>query len=341
MKIAVISHSNIHLRQLLFWKEVAQREDCRVQVFAPAKWGRLSASTLSTEFHFNYKTKTYSGSNINDYALQDWEDDAAQFKPDVLYVQAEPYSIQAYDAMVTARSNRWKYAVFTWENMHQGCHLSSSARLLRAAVLQNSDLVIAGNKDAEELLLLDNVPPEKLHRLPQVGVDTDLFRPIDCDKHYPLLFVGRRVPEKGIKYLVKAADALHVPLHVESDAAYHELPAVYNAAKIVVSFPYTVPGVWKEQSGSYSIMEAMSCGIPVVTSRCGAIPEYLGACFEVQIVSEHNYDGLKADLKALLEVLENPRLAPIDTSPLRKYIKENYSNQVVAGKLLKVFSSIV
>ncbi|HIW22047.1 MAG TPA: glycosyltransferase family 4 protein [Candidatus Dorea intestinavium] len=49
-----------------------------------------------------------------------------------------------------------------------------------------------------------------------------------------------------------------------------ELPLIYNIADVAV-----LPSMWDEPAG-LTMVEAMSCGTPVVTTKSGGIPEYVG-----------------------------------------------------------------
>ena len=48
------------------------------------------------------------------------------------------------------------------------------------------------------------------------------------------------------------------------------MPKYYNAADLAV-----LPSMWDEPAG-LTMIEAMACGTPVITTRSGGIPEYVG-----------------------------------------------------------------
>ena len=141
-----------------------------------------------------------------------------------------------------------------------------------------------------------------------LGVDTDLFRPIDIPKENFVLSVGQCLPEKGFdfiikslakiesairpeliivsdqgnipwkEYLVNLASKLNVKIKMLSLISDDELVSLYNQAKIVVYASYLEP------FGLVPV-EAMSCGTPVVAVKEGGIRESV----------LHDYTGILTD----------------------------------------------
>ena len=81
-------------------------------------------------------------------------------------------------------------------------------------------------------------------------------------------------------------------------------------------------------------LEALSCGIPVIATRCGG-PE----CF----VNEHNGimvdpDDVDALAKALLSMYCNNGY--YNRAAIAQEIRENYSSQAVAATLMKQYEKV-
>jgi glycosyltransferase involved in cell wall biosynthesis len=151
------------------------------------------------------------------------------------------------------------------------------------------------------------------------GVDTNHYRPRAAGLvAEPIaVFVGELRPGKGVLDVVAAADRARAttpgirlviagrgPLeeqvvalaadrdHVDYLGAVERerVAEVMRGGRMLVVAPFT-QRVGEEQFG-YVYVEAMACGLPVITTRCGAIPEVVPA--GNAIVDEGDVDGLAA-----------------------------------------------
>jgi len=205
-------------------------------------------------------------------------------------------------------------------------------------VLCDSDLIICGNNEARDIISPFNF---KNIVLPQVGIDESIFKPPENlgefefkNRKTELLYVGRNVPEKGVYVLKEVANKLAMKLTIVSDAEYFQLPDIYRDAKIFVSIPFTTP-VWKEQSCGYTNLEAMACGVPVISSKCGAIPEYLKD--SAMLIDEGSVSQL---VEYISDFKGNDKVCIQIAKFGRDFILKNYTNTVIAKKLMEVFNEI-
>ena len=162
-----------------------------------------------------------------------------------------------------------------------------------------------GPVPANKVHLLYNTIDTSLFR-PIPGLDTVSLRKkmgLATDSKI-LIFTGRLTWEKGIDKLLKALDYIKVPnlevlivgslsykventdnyiselqvmtkkrqsiVHFTGYIEHAELPRLYNLADIAV-----LPSMWEEPAG-LTMLEAMACGTPVITTKSGGIPEYVG-----------------------------------------------------------------
>ena len=170
------------------------------------------------------------------------------------------------------------------------------------------------------------VDPDHIHVVP-VGVDPEMFRPIPGVRQVPGRIVttaSADVAMKGLKYLLEAVAKLRTERNVElviigrpaeggtsadlfaelgltdcvswvhgvSDERIVEL---YSEAEVAV-----VPSLY--EGFSLPAIEAMSCGVPLVTTTGGALPEVAGShgetCFQVP---PGDSEALAAMLGAVLD----------------------------------------
>jgi glycosyltransferase involved in cell wall biosynthesis len=139
------------------------------------------------------------------------------------------------------------------------------------------------------------------------GVDVDRFRPDDDHRvrirsqlgwtgPVPVLgFLGRFVPEKGLTLLLGVLDRLKAPwralfvgsgplepklrewsrrhgdrVRLQSGISHDDVPAYLNAMDVLCA-PSQTTVRWREQFGRM-LIEAFSCGVPVIAANSGEIP---------------------------------------------------------------------
>ena len=135
---------------------------------------------------------------------------------------------------------------------------------------------------AKKALLEEGVDEKKISVIP-MGVDLKRFKPRQIFRQSRIslretniLFVGRSVPEKGIGELTEAYRRLsqkypNLKLTMVGDGrvSYSQIHEEYQRADIFCLPSKTTPH-WQEQYGM-ALVEAMACGLPIVTTKTGAI----------------------------------------------------------------------
>jgi len=324
MKVAILSHSNVHPRQIRFFKELSKH--CSVLLVAPESWGNLKPKMelIKTE-EMDFKLCAFpvlTQGNIYSFLWRHKTyDRIMEFNPDVIYCVSEWQSMAARQVMDWSKQIGCKFVLFTWDNLN---FPKGSER----GFLRNCDLVICGNNDA---LNICRVAHAKVAMCLHVGVDINLFKPKQMKKDIDVLCVGREVPEKGVEFIRRA----YPGVKFLSGVGYEELPEWFNHAKLHVTFPFTI-STWKEQSMGYVTAEAMACGLSVVSADCGGVSEYLRRS-SANILQQKDLGALKKRIKFLLS---DSDVRDKEGVMNRDFIVNNYSNEVVAKKLFEVLKNV-
>lgn len=167
--------------------------------------------------------------------------------------------------------------------------------------------------------------PAEIVHVVTPGVDTELFAPAPSLERRPVvIFVGELRPDKGATEVVAAADliaeelgpdfrlmlvgdgpqralleeqAITRPwLEIRGFVPRAELPELLRSARAMTIAPWSRP--LSAEQLSFALIEAMSCGLPVVTTACGAIPTVVPG--PNPVVPEHDVAGLAEGLRFVL-----------------------------------------
>ena len=274
-------------------------------------------------------------------------------RPDILHIEQEPCSTVTAQWLWAAGSGPRKI-VFTWENVEQ--HWRPPQRWWEQMALARADAFIAGSGGALELLRAKGWRGP-IYLLPVVGVEAGAARfsptraELKLDEMFVVGYVGRLVHEKGIDVLISACETLpaarlllmgsgpwpdrlpHRPHVIHRPAIAHAEVPTYLRAMDVLVLPSRTTRRWKEQFGRV-LIEAMACGVPVVGSDSGAIPETIG---DVGLIFP------EGDAQALSECLSrlqaNPALRLELVRRGRKRATE-FTHRRIAERTVEVYTSV-
>ena len=194
------------------------------------------------------------------------------------------------------------------------------------------------------------------------GIDTDVFEPKADIKKAPFRIMATASadqPLKGVKYLVRAMSIVkksypqaHLvvlgKLNEDGEIAKlittlnlnecikfisgidnKELVDLYNEASMVV-----VPSVY--EGFGLPAGEAMACGLPVISTNGGALPEVVGDAGI--IVPTRDADAIA---KSIMHLFENPEVCAGLASKARSRILEQFSWQVAARAMVEKYSQVI
>lgn len=244
-------------------------------------------------------------------------------RPDVLHVDEEPYNLATWLAVRHAVDLGISSLFFTWQNLLR--RYPPPFRWFERYVYRHVRFAIAGSWEALRVLRRKGYGgPARV--LPQFGVDANLFRPrpdIRGDgRPFTVGYVGGLIPEKGVDLLLRAVATLpgdwmlHLVGSGSAEKALRRLaaqlgidarvrwtprqnsdrmPEIYPTFDVLV-LPSRTRRNWKEQFGRV-LVEAMACGVPVIGSSCGEIPNVIGSAG--LIFPEEDVEQLAAHLRFL------------------------------------------
>ncbi len=284
-------------------------------------------------------------------------------RPDLIHAEEEPDSLATLQIALARRlfAPGAKLIFHTWQNVNRVKRWY--VHKVIQVTLSQPDAILCANQEAVKVLkemcfrnIAAVIPPQ--------GVDTQIFQPCSIrtsPEPFTVLFIGRFAPEKGLDTLLEAMRLLekHFRLRLIGDGplrsnlaaqalasgladrfelhppvAIEKMPAQLASADVLVLPSRSTP-VWKEQFGRV-LVEAMACGVAVIGSDCGAIPEVIG---DAGMVFK---EGDAADLAECLKRLEA-------SAQLRREMRERgiarvhkyYSQEVVAARTAEFYRTLM
>lgn len=273
----------------------------------------------------------------------------SRFRPHIVHIDEEPYNAATWQALWGARRSGARTLFFTWQNIHRD--YPPPFNWGERWVLNVADGAIAGTQGAAHVWHQKGFA-KPLAVIPQFGVDTERFVPASYRPQRPFTigYVGRLVPEKGIDTLLEAIALLDGDwrLHIvgggpqrqtlvervahlgigERTLFIPQMPSTdiahaYHQLDVLVLPSRTRPN-WKEQFGRV-LIEAMACGITVIGSDSGAIPDIIGKA---------GYIFPEGDVVALSNILRLLQNAPQERARMadlgRKRVQEHFTHGQIA-----------
>lgn len=159
-------------------------------------------------------------------------------------------------------------------------------------VLGHCNLIIVNNSSARDFLISHDLDPGRVVFVPQV-IDLQDYYPIPAAKTWDVISLGRLDREKHVEIIIQAIDIVRkkygeIKTCIVGDgpsrsslvklASDLELPGIefagfqtdtryyYNRGRIFIIAS-------EREGGPLTFIEALACGTPVISSRCGVVPD--------------------------------------------------------------------
>jgi glycosyltransferase involved in cell wall biosynthesis len=286
-----------------------------------------------------------------------------QLKPDLVHIDEEPYNLATFLALRSARRLGARTVFFSWQNLKRTYPPPFS--WFERYTLQHAAAGIVGNCDSEQVWRTKGYRGP-LRVIPQVGVEPDVFKPSETKEPesadpFRVGYAGRFVKEKGIDVLLHAVHDLDGEWQVDlvgSGPDQSRLAALARRLQItdrvrflpwmpsartvdyyrsldVLVLPSRSQSNWKEQFGRV-LVDAMACGVPVIGSTCGEIPNVIG---DAGLIFP---EGDAAALRDRLCAVQNDRALRRELAQRgRQRVLDRFTQEQIARRTYDVYCNVM
>ncbi len=350
-------------------EEIAAFPDVDLTVIVPPEWREPGGPTVQLErahvtgYELLAEPIAFGG-NFQLHFYPHLKRHFTRVRPHIVHVDEEPYNMAAFQAMRLACQHQARALFFTWQNLNRPYPFPFN--WIERYNLRHACYGIAGNHEAMHVWRAKGYTGP-MCVIPQFGVDPDVFRPrprtqsgserglaIGCG-------AARLVEEKGVDVLLRAAAGLPgvwrlyvlgagpqrqslISLAREMGLADRvafdkpipstQMPAYLTELDVLVLPSRTRPP-WKEQFGRV-LVEAMACGVPVIGSTCGEIPQVIGDAG--LIFPEEDVAALR---EALLRLQRDDSLRRDLAERGRARVLAHYTQKQVAAATVDVYRQMM
>lgn len=243
-----------------------------------------------------------------------------RLRPDVAFLEEEPFALASAQWGRALARRGVPFGVQCYENIDRA--LPAPVRRLRSRVLADAAFVAARSQTAGELARAWGARGEIGLAPPAVPLwEREPHNGRPAERPFTVGFAGRLIESKGLDDLIAAVRTLEAPVEVVligngelrerlegqpvpgstvrvvTDLSHAEMPAGYAQMDVLV-LPSRTTATWKEQLGRV-IVEALSCGVPVIGSDSGEIPWLIELTGGGLVFAEGDSEMLAARLREL------------------------------------------
>jgi glycosyltransferase involved in cell wall biosynthesis len=240
--------------------------------------------------------------------------------------------------------------------------------LSRGRIFRDTDLFLADSTELRDLIVELGCPPEKA-RVHRLGVDIDRFSPrkMELSGTPEVLMVGRLVEKKGHEFGIRAAalardEGLEFRLTLLGEGKFRPrleslvrslgledrvfLPGAVSHDQVrkalgttaVLIAPSVVARNKDRESGMLAPKEASACGVPVVGTWHGGIPEIIDDGETGFLVPERNVEALG---QRLIQLLQSQELRDKLGRAARAKMMREYDLRDRSAALEEIYDSVL
>ena len=228
---------------------------------------------------------------------------------------------------------------------------------------KQASLIFYLNEGAKRNLIEAGTDSKKLKKMLYGiwGINTKIFKPktqnLELKDQNYILFVGRLDEAKGISYILEAWKKIKAEFpkieiifigggslskKVKGERIKKlgvlensKLPSYFTNALFTLNPSVTLKR-WEEQVGMVNL-QSLACGTPVITTKSGAIPEYINDKVGI-LVPERDSEALS---NAMRKLLKNEKLRQKLGKAGIKYIKDNFEAQKTVQEAEEILLNII
>ena len=351
--------------------QIALQSGAQVQVLVPEYWreiwsgGKIYLEKTSDPYYkLSTGTVAFNGNLHFAFFINALKKILIEFNPDIIDLENEPFNAGSFQIFKYRDKYSPKSKIVLHASQHQFKRYPFPFNFIEKQVLKNVDAILVRNSMAKDVL--NRKGYSGILEIMTHGVDTSAFKPDKTKKglyklnpdYKPLIgYVGALAEHKGLTYLLKAVKGLKCKVILIGDGPEkHLLKNLANQLKLDVDFippkkheevaeymnsmdifvlPSLTRSNWVEKFGRV-LIEAMACGIPVIGSSSGEIPNVLGDAGI--IVPEGNAKELNQRIK---ELIENPESRQHFSKKGRQRVVRKYSWKIIAKQTIDIYQRIL
>jgi glycosyltransferase involved in cell wall biosynthesis len=368
-RVLIISHTYTAPVNRLKFDIMAQDERFEFLLVTPKKWRNLLTIADNDPGLENGKYKTLFvgvrfGWHPVIYLIPRLRKIIGEFKPDLIYCEQEPICLVSLQVAILSGSIPIIY--FSWENIDRKDIRYRLFWPARTICLRRSISMAVGSSDVA-CVIRKHGYRKPIYITPHLGVSEKLFFPKEAatlrrtitQRSFLVGYVGRFVEQKDVSTLIKALSALNhdIEWHLvlvgggpkkteyetlirnlgiidrvtfQSPVPHDAIPQLLNCFDVLVLPSKTTP-TWKEQFG-HVLIEAMACGVLVIGSSSGEIPNVIGNAGLV--FREEDVEDLNAKLTMLFQ---NVQLRDALREKGLRRVKELYTDSRIASNMIALY----